>query len=155
MRLSITIIITIALLSLFTTGAADMLGIGKTCVFSAVKARITKNGKPLKNIPVLRRWEWNKKREDKTLTDKDGIFTFPAVFEHSVSRLLPIELVVSQGIYAVIDNKEVRLWTNSKRNPEENSEYGGKKIDLSCEITEEAKLIEDYGSLMVTMCKLN
>ncbi len=43
----------------------------KTCVFSAVKAQLTMNGEPLKNATVIRRWEWQELREEKTQTDEN------------------------------------------------------------------------------------
>lgn len=154
MRLGKKIILSLALVLFISTGVADVLGVGKTCVFSSVKIQILKNGKPVKNAQVIRRWEWNKPGEDKALTDDHGNFSLPAVYESSVSRLLPIELVISQSIYVVDDGEEKRIWLNPKRDPEENSEYAGKSIDLVCELSEENVLVEDYGSLMVTMCKL-
>lgn len=133
-----------------------MLGIGKTCVFSAVKARLLLNGKPVANTKVRREWNWNKPRSDESMTDEQGYVTFPAVFESSVSRLLPIEIVISQLLSVEINGKKHDFWISSKRNPEENSEYGGNKIDLTCELTDEEKLIEDYGiSKILTVCKHN
>ena len=130
------------------------LDAGKTCVFSQVEAKVTKNGEPVKGAKVIRRWEWNKPNQDETTTDENGRFQLPAVFEKSVSRLLPVELVIGQGMAIVVDGEEVGFWSNGKREPEENSEYGGEPMVLVCELTDEEELIEDYGSLMVTQCKL-
>lgn len=127
---------------------------GKTCVFSEVKAQITKDGKPISNAKVIRRWEWNKANSDEAMTDKQGVVTFPAVFESSLSRLLPTELVIGQQLSIDINGEEVVFWTNSKREPEPNAEYGGASFHISCELSDEEVLIEDYGSLMVTMCRL-
>ena len=131
-----------------------MLGVGKTCVFSSVKARLLLDGKPVANAKVRREWDWNKPKSDESYTDKNGDVTFPAVFESSVSRLLPIELVIAQVLFVQIDGEEKRFWVNSKREPEENAEYGGANFDVICELNNEAILIEDYGSLMLTVCKL-
>jgi len=126
---------------------------GKTCVFSEVKARVTMNGEPVKNTKVIRRWEWNESHEDSASTDENGYVEFPAVYESSVSRLLPIELVIGQQLSTEINGEEISFWSNSKREPEENTEYGGAKFNIVCELSDEEILIEDYGSLMVTMCK--
>jgi hypothetical protein len=131
-----------------------MFDAGKTCVFSQVKAKLTLNGEPVRNTKVVRRWEWNKLQEDSTSTDDNGYFEFPAVYESSLSRLLPVELVIGQQLSTEIDGKEFQFWTNSKREPTENSEYGGKSMNLICELSGEEELIEDYGSLMVTLCKM-
>lgn len=130
------------------------LDAGKTCVFSQVEARVTKNGVPVKGAKVIRRWEWNSPKQDETTTDENGYFQFPAVFEKSVSRLLPVELVIGQGLAIIVDGEEVGFWSNGKREHQENSEYGGKPMVLVCELSDEEELIEDYGSLMVTQCKL-
>ncbi len=140
----------------FSQGAQAMsiFGVGKTCVFSPVEARLLLNGKPLANAKVTRQWEWNKRQSDTAMTDAQGHVSFPAVFESSVSRLLPVELVIGQQLSVTVDGEEKVFWSNSKREPEENAEYGGSPFRVSCELTGEDVLIEDYGSLMVTMCQL-
>lgn len=147
-----TIILTLALIFIPEVEAMSIFDVGKTCVFSAVKVRLTKDGVPLKNTRVIRRWEWNNLREDSTTTDENGYFEFPAVFEKSVSRMLPIELVIAQGLYVVDGDEEKKIWSNSKREPEENAEFSGKSFDLSCEMTNEIKTYRDFGSRMRTLC---
>ena len=132
--------------------AMGIFDAGKTCVFSAVKARLTMNGEPIKDAKVIRRWEWNELQEEITATDENGEFEFPAVFESSITRMLPVELVIAQGLYVVIEGKEKKFWSNSKREPEENAEFQGRSIDLSCELTNESKIYRDFGSRMRTLC---
>lgn len=126
----------------------------KTCVFSEVNARLTLNGEPLANARVVRQWEWNDRKRDEAMSDENGIVSLPAMYESSISRLLPTELVIGQQLSVEVNGEEKVFWTNSKREPEENAEYGGKAFRLSCELSDEEALIEDYGSLMVTMCQL-
>ena len=127
----------------------------RTCVFSAVKARLTRQGAPLSGIAVIRRWNWHDKREDRATTNAQGEFAFPAVFESSVSRLLPIEIVISQSLYAVVNGEEQLFWVNAKRNDAENGEYEGHPTHLACELTHEMKLVEGTGNLqMLTLCTL-
>ncbi len=149
-----TIILTLALIFFIEAEAMSILGIGKTCVFSAVKVHLLHNGEPVSNTKVQRRWDWNTPSSDESVTDDDGYVLFPAVFESSVSRLLPIELVITQRLSVKIDGEEKILWTNAKREPKENVEYAGAKFDVVCELNNEEILIEDYGSLMLTICKL-
>lgn len=131
----------------------SLFDIGKVCVFSKVKARITVNGEPLKNTVVIRKWEWRELRQDRTTTDENGYFTLPAVFERSiVNRALPIELVIAQGIYVETEGEVKKIWSNSKREPEENAELGGQPINLSCELTNDMKITRQYGSIMNTLC---
>jgi len=132
--------------------AMSLFGAGKTCVFSNVKATLTMNGKPLPNAKVIRRWEWQELKEDSTTTDENGHFEFPVVFEKSVTRLLPIELVIGQGLYVIVDGKEQQFWSNSKREPGENAEFNGKPIAMMCELTHEMKYYRDFGSIMGTLC---
>lgn len=126
----------------------------KSCVFSEVTVKVLKDGKPVQNAKVLRQWEWNKEKSDQTSTDNQGVAHFPAVFESSVSRLLPTEFVVGQQLSVWVDGEEQVFFTNSKREPDENSEFGGAPFKAVCELTDEEVLIEDYGSLMVSKCKL-
>lgn len=131
----------------------SLFDIGKVCVFSEVKARITVNGEPLKNTVVIRKWEWRELRQDRTTTDENGYFTFPAVFERSImNRALPIELVIAQGLYVETNGETKKIWSNSKREPEENAELGGQSINLSCELTNDMKITRQYGSIMNTLC---
>ena len=132
--------------------AMSFLSVGKTCVFSEVKAVLTRDGKPLKNVEVIRKWEWKELKEEKTHTDENGVFTFPAIYESSATRLLPIELVIAQGLYVNENGTEIQFWTHSKRKPEENTEFNGNPIDLTCELNNEQKIHKHSGALMRTLC---
>ena len=124
----------------------------KTCVFSAVKARLTINGVPVKGATVVRRWKWHSMREERTATDAAGNFSFPPVYESSVTRFLPMEFVVAQGMFVVVDGAETQFWANTKRETAENAELGGRALALVCELKNEMKLTESFGSLLSTVC---
>lgn len=130
----------------------SFLGIGKTCVFSSVTAVLTKNGEPLEGVRVIRRWEWNELKQDETTTNEQGVFEFSAVYESSVSRLLPVELVIAQGLYVEIEGREEKIWSNTKRRPEDRAEFGGMEVTLICELTNKRKIYRDFGSVMNTLC---
>jgi hypothetical protein len=132
--------------------AMGIFDAGKVCVFSHVKARLTMNGEPLANAKVIRRWEWQELREEFTTTNDEGKFEFPAIFERSITRFFPSELVISQALYVVVDGHEQEFWSNSKRRPEENGEFKGKPISLTCELTNEGAVTREFGSLMYTLC---
>lgn len=156
MRFNKRIILSFALLLVVSTGVAGMLGIGKTCVFSSVKARLLVDGKPVANKKVIRKWNWNNPESDESMTDDNGYVSFPSVFESSVSRLLPIEISISQSLSVEVNGEVKDFWISSKREAEENSEYGGSNIDITCELTGEETLIKDYGiSKILTVCQLN
>ncbi len=131
----------------------SMFDAGKVCVFSAVQAKLSLNGKPLKNVKVTREWHWKKKRSDETVTDENGYFSLPSVYERSISQYLPAEIAISQKMSVWINGEETEFWINAKDDGKENSEYGGEPIALSCELSREKVLIEKYGSLLLTMCK--
>lgn len=149
-----TIILTLSLILFSGVKAMSILGIGKTCVFSEVKVRLLQNGEPVSNAKVYRQWNWNNLSSDESVTNDEGYVSFPAVYESSVSRLLPIEIVIGQELSVEINGEKKVFWTNSKRDAEENTEYGGAQFQAVCELSKEEELIEDHGSLMVTMCKL-
>ena len=150
----ITLIIALALFFFPEVQSMSIFDVGKTCVFSSVSVQLLQNGKPVSNAKVLRHWDWNKPKADESVANDDGYVTFPAVFEYSVARLLPIEIVITQRLSVEINGVEKIIWTNSKRKPEENSEYGGAQFDVSCELDDEEVLVEEYGSLMLTICAL-
>lgn len=125
---------------------------GKVCVFSHVKAKLTKGGEPLANAKVIRRWEWQELREESTTTNNEGEFEFPAIFERSITRFFPSELIIGQALYVIVEGEEQKFWSHAKRQPEENSEFKGKPISLICELTNESKLHEEFGSAMLTLC---
>lgn len=132
--------------------AMGIFDFGKVCVFSNVKAKLTLSGVPISNAKVIRRWEWQKLKEETTTTNAGGEFEFPAIFERSITRFFPSELVVGQALYVVVDGQERAIWSNSKRRPEENSEFRGKPISISCELTNEREIAREFGSLMYTLC---
>lgn len=153
-RIKAAVLLSMALIFVQRVDAMSLFGIGETCVFSEVRVRLLLDGNPVINKKVIRQWEWNKRRSDQSITDEQGYASFPAVYEASVSRLLPTELVIGQQLSVELDGGEKVFWTNSKREPEENAEYGGAASNLICDLSDEERLIEDYGSLMVTMCRL-
>lgn len=66
--------------------------------------------------------------------------------------MLPVELVIAQGLYVVVDGEEKKFWSNSKREPGENVEFNGGPISLVCELTNEMRINRDFGSRMNTLC---
>lgn len=124
----------------------------KACVFSGVQARLTLRGEPLRGATVVRRWDWQRAREDRTTTDDDGGFRFGPVFESSVTRLLPVEFVVAQGLYVQVDGEEIKIWSNSKRRPQEDGEFLGRPMVMACELTHAPAVRRDFRTPMHTLC---
>lgn len=151
---SVLLILIISLIIMFKIDVMRILGLGKTCVFSPLKLQLLLDNKPVSNTRVVRKWDWNNLTSDEAVTDINGSVSFPAVYGYSISRLLPIEIVIGQGLYVEIDGEEEKIWSNSRRSPEMNAEFDGKAFDVICELTQNEKLVEDYRSLMVTKCEL-
>ena len=141
--------------SVISTGQAmSIFDAGKVCTFSAVRATVTYEGEPVKGARVTRLTEWKNPNKEITETDDKGIFDFPAIFERSISKYMPMEIVISQQIIVEYQGRLFEIWANGKMNPEEDSEFDGVSIDLDCELTNEAKTYRSNGSLVMTNCTL-
>lgn len=128
----------------------------KSCVFSDIQAVVTLEGEPVKGARIVRRWNWQSEKEDETITDAAGRFEFPAVYERSLVRLIPVEFVVSQSLTIYYKDKEFTFYRGSKRDIELNSELGGKGLNLSCELTHDLEIYEpDVVGYVRTLCILN
>ncbi|SHF77423.1 hypothetical protein SAMN04487965_2669 [Microbulbifer donghaiensis] len=131
----------------------SFLNAGKAYVFSPVQIRITQNKEPLKEAKVIRRWEWNdKKGEDYAFTNNDGVVSFSEIRQRGITQLFPAEFVSAQQIVVVIEGKEDRIWSFSKRNPDKNSELEGTPLNLTCELSSEEKMYRDFGPALFTKC---
>ena len=128
---------------------------GKACVFSEVNLSITDKGKPASVAKVWRRKKKKKEVIDEFDTDMEGRLKLPAVYQRSITQLLPIEFVVSQVFKIVFDGQEFEVWINSKRDSAVNSELGGIPLNLTCELTDEAILHEEFDTLLLTSCQWN
>lgn len=148
----LTFLALIALISNLVA-AMSLFNAGETCVFSSVQIRITLDKEPLKEAKVIRRWEWNEKKgEDYAFTDSDGIVEFAEILQRGATQFFPSEFVAAQQIVAVIEGKEDRIWSFSKRSPDRDSELEGKPLNLSCEISSKETMYRDFGPALFTKC---
>lgn len=130
----------------------SILDIGKSCVFSEVNGTLLFNGKPAAGALVKRTVEYQRKESDETTADAEGRFSLPAMYHRSIVKFLPAEFVAAQTLRVVYEGQEYEIWVNTKRKHEENSELGGLPLNLTCEITSEEKLHEEFDTLLVTKC---
>ncbi|MGV2873887.1 DUF6795 domain-containing protein [Colwellia sp. E150_009] len=80
---------------------------------SAVSGRILDSGKPLVGVKIERELYYidNKRREDSTLTDENGLFNLPAVNVRSQAPgWLFCEQLTKQVIYTKYNNNFFKLW---------------------------------------------
>ena len=131
----------------------SVLDAGKAWTFSEMKLQLTFNGSPAAGAKVVRTVEWHSPRTDEFVADEQGHVTLPEVRERSMTQLLPVEFVVAQDVKVYFNEQEYEIWINGKRNPDENSELGGKPLVLQCEITDELEDRRDFGTLLFTNCK--
>ena len=127
----------------------------KSCVFSEVEAVLTLNGEAVEGARIVRKGNWQSEKPDETITDTNGKFRFPAVYERNFIRLLASEFAVSQSLTVHYQGKEFVFWVNSKREVEENSELAGKDLRFRCELTNDMQVHElGVVGTMYTLCTL-
>ncbi len=146
----ISIFILLILLGGIAVGLTD---IGKVCLFSGISGVINLNGKPVAYAKVIRTVKKGRQHQDETTTDKKGYFSFPPIYEWSITKYLPVEFVVSQKIKVEYKNKVYKLWSGVKRTEEENAESRGKPLVVQCQLNLENKHKSVNGSEFFTLCE--
>lgn len=112
---------------------------GRVCLFSGISGTITLEGKPVANARVIRTADKDGPKTDETVTDENGYFSLPPMYERTVTKFLPMEFVVSQKIIVSFEGKNYEIWSSVKRSPEENSESKGKLLAVTCELDSEER----------------
>ena len=125
------------------------------CVFSEVKGVLLKDGQPLAGIKVTRWGNWKDEFEEEVITDENGSFYFPDVYQKSIRSLLPLEFSASQTLKATIGDEEDIFWGYAKREPEKNAELDGKPITLVCDLSNEMESLSGASGTPVTKCRWN
>ncbi|GAA0353171.1 hypothetical protein GCM10009092_16910 [Bowmanella denitrificans] len=118
------------------------MGFFKKCMFSAVEGTVLLNGKPAEGVRVLRGYRWSANDEDKedsSTTDKNGQFTLPPIYSHSLSiSLLPThEPGVNQYMIFEYQGKKYDAWSFYRTNYESGGEMGMSPLKLRCELSSE------------------
>ncbi|MAZ89813.1 MAG: hypothetical protein CL693_19435 [Cellvibrionaceae bacterium] len=131
----------------------SILDVGKVCTFSAVSGVITKDGQPVRNARIVRVVDFQSKSQDETTTDEHGRFSMPALFERSITKLLPQEFVVGQSLLIEDGGDLQEFHMGVKRQSEENVESKGVPLDVICELSDENSAFYIDGNAFVTKCK--
>jgi hypothetical protein len=126
--------------------------VGRVCLFSAMSGTITLDGKPVVNARLVRTGDRDGPKVDETVTDENGYFEFPPMYERTITKFLPQEFVASQKIMVHYQNQEYEMWSAVKRKPEENVESRGKPLVVKCELNSEQNLIMVNGSPIHSLC---
>ncbi|MCA6128437.1 hypothetical protein AI19_02580 [Thalassolituus oleivorans 4BN06-13] len=145
-------------LSLSASGALSMslFEPKKVCLFSAISGVITLNGEPAKGAHVKRiveKFYSSGHNTDETMTDDNGYFELPAVFDQSfLGKFLPGEFSIPQQIFVTYGGEEYPVWQGVKRTIEENAESRGKPLEVQCELIKPLEAIWVNGGGYVTSC---
>ena len=112
------------------------------CLMSEVNGRLVKNGKPLPDTKLVRELSYVYKdgfHTDEAMTDAEGNFSFPAVFEKKKRFVFLNMFSIGQSIKVGDDI----IWIGSKTEPEENYEGRGKPIEgLVCYVDREDRTVK-------------
>ena len=110
------------------------------CLMSAVSGQLVKDGQPITNTKLVRQLSYVYKdgfHIDETVTDAEGHFNFPAVFEKKKRFAFLNVFQIGQVIEAVVNNENIIIWQGIKYDREENAEGRGKSIEISCHVDRE------------------
>ena len=126
--------------------------VGKVCLFSEISGVLTLNGQPVANEKLVRTVNHSRDIRDETTTDEHGHFRMPAVFERTITKILPMEFVVKQSIVAHYRGKEYKIWDGVKRSAEKDAEARGKPLSVRCDLNKEIDHVSVNGSIYFSMC---
>ena len=114
------------------------------CLMSAVSGQLVKDGQPLPNTKLVRELSYVYKdgfHTDEAITDAEGNFSFPAVFENKKRFAFLNAFTIAQSIEVERPNQNINIWLGNKNEASENSEGRGKSIQgLVCDINREQRV---------------
>jgi hypothetical protein len=145
-------------LSLSASGALSMslFEPKKVCLFSAISGVITLNGEPAKGAHVKRiveKFYSSGHNTDETMTDDNGYFELPAVFDQSfLGKFLPGEFAIPQQVFVTYGGEEYKVWAGVKRTKDENSEARGNELVVQCKLDSEPQAIAVDRGFYYTQC---
>lgn len=125
----------------------------KACTFSEMEISLTLDGEPAGGATVIRTVNWRNEKTDTFTADDAGQVVLPAMYESSITQVLPIEFVSAQTIVVRHNEQEYKIWIYAKRKPEKNFEFDGQPIKLTCELSENPVTERAFGSVVKTACK--
>jgi len=121
----------------------------KVCLASDSRGLVTENGVPLEGAKVTRNVN-NKGEhfEDETTTDASGRFSFPAIYDRSLWKHMPVEPIISQEVIVTYKGKSHTAWDLTKGNLDYNGELNSDiarknntaiPFDVTCELNDEER----------------
>jgi hypothetical protein len=136
-------------------GVMQGTAMGKMVIWSAMKGRVLMNGQPAAGAVLKRDFNWGWKDEngsDQTTANATGEFSFPSIIRTSLlGSLLPHEPVIRQVITVTYKGMSYNAWAYYKRDYDDNSENGGRPINVTCRLEAER---DEHGKVM-GLCEFN
>lgn len=130
-----------------------MLFSKKTIVypFSGFEGQILFQGKPASHATVKRNYNWDGTDHEMIIkADSQGRFSFgPVAIESKISLQ---QFVSHQSISVTFMGKNFDIWIATKLAPEEFSEFGSRIKNLTCELTEKRRAIQQVSGFVGTSC---
>ena len=127
----------------------------KVTLFSEVNGRVLKDGSPVAGAEITRTAIYNQENHSETtLSDENGAFRFKPLHVHSVNKILPSEVVITQNITIRHDGKEYRGWKTVKRTTDEKDELSKYLSNLSCDLSADEKQTETYRGVIAGICQI-
>lgn len=131
-----------AVLSFGLFGGCAMGASSRLVLFSEVHGTVLKDGVPVEGAQVRQEVVWSDDKNEiparETASDGSGRFSFAAVERNAGAlRAVPHQPVILQKLIIRYDGVDYPAWRHTKDSYEENSELGGKRMDLVCELTRE------------------
>lgn len=120
--------------------------------FSGFEGHLTHKGQPAGGAIVKRTYDWDGEMHEETvMSDENGFFRFDSVAIETRESLT--QFVSSQRIYVTFESVEYETWVCGKIAQEEYGEFGGKPINLTCELTDDLKALELPRGYVGTNCR--
>ena len=123
-------------------------------LFSEVHGTVLKDGKPVAGAELIQKVVWSDDENEippqRTVTDKAGAFSFPAIERRAgILRMIPAQPIMLQKILIHYQGAEYIAWQHSKTSYNANTELDGRPIRLVCELTRQP----DFEGKHYGICK--
>ena len=136
-------------MSIFFSGEKSQI-----TLMSPMSGVITFNGVPVNNANIEQWIKWNtpEGEVETFFTDENGRFSLPG--KQANYRDHPLaQLVVTQELTVKYKGEKILIWSLSRMDAEEDSEFESKLTQVSCELTGELEMHRFENTSLATLCK--
>ena len=117
----------------------DPRDLERICLMSAISGTLMRDGEPIRHARVkqsVSRVYGDGFVEKETQTDENGYFAFPVIFEDKQKFVLLPIFRNGQVLTVIEKEQETDFWIGVKTDGLENSEARGKRLKVTCDLTE-------------------